>query len=237
MKQLRIIGLVVLTVFWASQGSADIFSWTDRHGVTHLSNVHPSHEAKVFLKTRETTHPEAKRSEKPTATSENPPRTSRSGRGDLENHLQTAKLDIGQVVDSHQSSHMGPGPLEPHPFVDTQYLLVAGYYPLRYKHHYYGTKYDHSLRYYRFPPWRTRPRLYTHDEHRILPRSYQRPTYIKKPHQDIYRDKDDSGVRYFQGHRIGHFSKRGSPHIGLLKPQPTIGHHRGIHYGRGLIGR
>jgi hypothetical protein len=231
--------LVFLTVFWVSQGSADIFTWTDRHGVTHLSNVRPPPGANVFVETREATHPEVKASKKPDATSPNPPRNSHSSRDDLETHLQTAKLDIGQDVDPRQSSHMAPGPVAPRPLVDTQYLRVAGTYPLRYKykHHSYGTKYYYSPHYYRFPPWTTRPRLYKYDKHRILPKSYLRPTYIKKPHRDLHWYKHYSGVKHFRGHHIGRFSKRTYPHIGHLKPQPTIGHHRGIHYRKGYMRR
>jgi hypothetical protein len=210
MKRLRIVGLLFLTVFWPSQGSADIFTWTDRHGVTHLSNVRPPHEAEVLLETSAATLPEAK----------------------------TSKKAIEQAVISNKATRMEPEPVAPLPLVYTQRLRVAGIYPVRYKHehHYYGPKY-YSSHYYRFPPWRTHPRLYEYDKHRILPRNYLRHTYIKKPHRSLHHDKRYPGVKHHRGHHVGRFSKRAYPHIGHLSPQPTIGHHYRPSIGKGHFRR
>jgi hypothetical protein len=238
MQRLRIGGLVFLTCFWASQGSADIFTWTDRHGVTHFSNVRRPPEAELFLEAREAVHFEAKTPKKPDATSKDPSRTSRLSRDHLENDLQAAKLDLKEDVGPHPSVHVEPGPVAPCPLIETKVLRLADDLLVRdrYAHQSYVTKY-YSRHYYQFPPWSTDPGLYRCDKHRILRKSYSRPNYIKKPHRDLHRYKHDHRVKHLRGHRIGRFSNRAFPHIGLIKPQPTIGHHRGIHHGRGYTRR
>ncbi len=234
MKRLRLLGLMFLTCFWASQGFADIFTWTDQQGVTHFSNVRPPPEADIFLKTREAPLSEAMNQE---ATSNSPLMASRSSEDDLGPHPQTADPELEPATERDEASYLDPGPVVYRSFVDTWYLRVAGYHPVRHGYKFYHGGYDTgycSDYYYRFPPWSIRPRLSERDTFQILRNSHPAVRYIKKPHR---RDPDhyqpDTGVKHRPRNHVGRPYKRAYRGFGHLKPAPTIGHHRGIHIGRG----
>jgi len=50
MKLLAIFGAIIFICFYTSTSSADIYSWTDKSGVTHFTNYSPPPRAKLIIK-------------------------------------------------------------------------------------------------------------------------------------------------------------------------------------------
>jgi hypothetical protein len=50
MKSLTILSAILLICFYSSTSSADIYSWTDKSGVTHFTNYSPPPAAKLIIK-------------------------------------------------------------------------------------------------------------------------------------------------------------------------------------------
>ena len=235
MKLSRILGFILIIYAWAPTVHADIYSWTDQHGIIHYTNYSPPPQAKVLIKdvkmssshsgvtkaeetedeTQESLELKLQEVNRRVEALEDSLEKAEALTEDLEEKLLTANKKAGEARESAEALANVTSEAGAQYASDVIYLNARSYSPVYYPYRRYYK--GHRLKIY-------------HGGSRQ--KSHLSKKHLKRHHRDSHQKYRSSGIHFSKPrsvgiHQKGHFGTRQfkKPHSGFRNNYRSSGRH------------